>query len=209
MKLLNQVSTANIVQQYHKDYITLTGRPHHYEGCRSASTKRGTRPSTIAMMTGLCHIEASIILRCCFSNKMSERLFLSDQLTVSEHLICRTWDKILTESIIHCRIHIDAPPGFDMLMTSSIIMTSQWARLRLISPASRLFTQSFVQTQIKENIKAPRHWPLRGKFTETNGQLRGKCFHLMTSSWYQTVILIHEKNFICIIRQHRWHFTLI
>ena len=25
-----------------------------------------------------------------------------------------------------------------------------------------MFTQSFVQAQIKENIKAPRHWPLRG-----------------------------------------------
>ena len=24
---------------------------------------------------------------------------------------------------------------------------------------------SFVQAQIKENIKAPRHWPLWGKFT--------------------------------------------
>ena len=31
--------------------------------------------------------------------------------------------------------------------------------------ASRVFTQSFIQTQIKENIKAPRHWPLRGEFT--------------------------------------------
>ena len=28
------------------------------------------------------------------------------------------------------------------------------------SPASRLFTQPFIQTQIKENIKAPHHWPL-------------------------------------------------
>ena len=24
--------------------------------------------------------------------------------------------------------------------------------------------QSFIQTQIKENIKAPRHWPLCGEF---------------------------------------------
>ena len=59
---------------------------------------------------------------------------------------------------------------------------------RLKSPTSRLFTQSFIQTQIKENIKAPRHWPLCGEFTgdgwipRTNGQLRGKCFLLMTSS---------------------------
>ena len=40
----------------------------------------------------------------------------------------------------------------------------------------RLFTQSFIRTQIKENIKAPRHWPLCGEFTgdrwipRTNGQ---------------------------------------
>ena len=55
-----------------------------------------------------------------------------------------------------------------------------------------LFNQSFIQALIKENIKAPRHWPLCGKFTgdrwisRTNGQLRGKCFHFMTSScWFR------------------------
>ena len=31
--------------------------------------------------------------------------------------------------------------------------------------ASRLFTQPFVREYIKENIKAPRHWPLQGEFT--------------------------------------------
>ena len=36
------------------------------------------------------------------------------------------------------------------------------ARYRLKSAASPLFTQPFIQTQIKENIKAPRHWPLGG-----------------------------------------------
>ena len=65
-------------------------------------------------------------------------------------------------------------------------------RWRLKSPASRLFSQPFIQTHIKENIKAPRHWPLCGEFTgdrwipRTNGQKRGKCFHLMTSSWRQS-----------------------
>ena len=38
-----------------------------------------------------------------------------------------------------------------------------------------------IQAQIKENIKAPRHWPLCGEVTGT------KCFHLMTSSWYWNV----------------------
>ena len=38
-------------------------------------------------------------------------------------------------------------------------------RLRLESLASWLFTQPFVQAQIKQNITAPRHWPLWGEFT--------------------------------------------
>ena len=37
--------------------------------------------------------------------------------------------------------------------------------MRLTSLASLLFTQPFVQMQIKENIKAPRHWHLCGEFT--------------------------------------------
>ena len=46
----------------------------------------------------------------------------------------------------------------------------------MASPASPLFTKPFIQAQIKENIKAPRHWPLCGEFTgerwipRTNGQ---------------------------------------
>ena len=62
---------------------------------------------------------------------------------------------------------------------------------RLKSPASRLFTQPFIQVQIKENIKAPLHWPLWGEFTgdrwipRTKGQWRWKCFHLITSPWSQ------------------------
>ena len=46
-----------------------------------------------------------------------------------------------------------------------ITVTSQWARWRLKSPASRLFTQPFIHAQIIEKIKAPRHWPLWGEFT--------------------------------------------
>ena len=74
-----------------------------------------------------------------------------------------------------------------------ITMTSYWVRWGFKSPASRLFTQSFIHTQIKENVKAPRYWPLCGEFTgdrwipRTNGQLRGKCFHLMTSSSEQQI----------------------
>ena len=67
-------------------------------------------------------------------------------------------------------------PGTYEETLTIIIMTSQWARWRLKSPVSPLFTQSFIRAQIKENIKAPRHWPLCGEFTgdrwipRTNGQ---------------------------------------
>ena len=67
-------------------------------------------------------------------------------------------------------------PNAMSLQTQTIAVTSKWARWRLKSPASRLFTQPFIQTKIKENIKAPRHWPLCGEFTgdrwipRTNGQ---------------------------------------
>ena len=43
----------------------------------------------------------------------------------------------------------------------------------------------------QEHFKASRHWPLWGKFTgdrwvpRTKGQYHGKCFHLMTSSWFR------------------------
>ena len=39
------------------------------------------------------------------------------------------------------------------------------ARWRLKAQGSRLFTQRFIQAQVKENIKTPRHWPLWGEFT--------------------------------------------
>ena len=57
-------------------------------------------------------------------------------------------------------------------------------------PHGCLLNRSF-RRKIKENIKAPSHWPLCGEFTgprwipRTNGQERGKCLHLMTSSCIQ------------------------
>ena len=47
----------------------------------------------------------------------------------------------------------------------------------------------------RHSIQITRHWPLCGEFTgdrwlpRTNDQLRGKCFHLMTSSCYNVVFV--------------------
>ena len=60
--------------------------------------------------------------------------------------------------LINCWLHVTRTRK----MTKPITMTSYWERWRLKSPASRFFTQSFNQAQIKENIKAPSHWPLCG-----------------------------------------------
>ena len=53
-----------------------------------------------------------------------------------------------------------------------------------------------VYSSAHKKIKAPRHWSLCGEFTgdrwipRTNGQLRGKCFHLMTSPYYLQGFLV-------------------
>ena len=52
-------------------------------------------------------------------------------------------------------------PVVDHFHYSDVIMRA----MVLKSPASRLFIQPFVQAQIKENIKALRHWPLWWKST--------------------------------------------
>ena len=73
-------------------------------------------------------------------------------------------------------------------------------------------TQPFIQAQIKENIKAPRHWPLCGEFTgdrwipRTNGQSRGKCFHLMMSSCFieSWPIAWEEYPSLYVLHQSLW-----
>ena len=46
------------------------------------------------------------------------------------------------------------------------------------SPASRLFTQAFIRAQIKENIKAPRHWPLYREVTGDQKKTTGNVITL-------------------------------
>ena len=67
---------------------------------------------------------------------------------------------IQTETLRPCWGH-----SYDLANQAIITVASLWVRWRLKSPTTRLFAQSFVHVQIKENIKAPRHWPLWGKFT--------------------------------------------
>ena len=58
-----------------------------------------------------------------------------------------------------------------------------------ITSLTSVYSTVYSGVNKKQNIKAPRHWPLCGEFTgdrwipRTNDQLRRKCFHLMSSSW--------------------------
>ena len=67
------------------------------------------------------------------------------------------------DTLVHINIALLA---LDFAIVSAlaqyITMTSYWERWRLKSPASPLFAPLLVQAKIKENIKAPRHWHLRG-----------------------------------------------
>ena len=61
-------------------------------------------------------------------------------------------------------VSMDIQPSIDFCPIA-ITMTLWWTRWRLKASASRVFTQPFIRAQIKENIKAPRHWPLWEEFT--------------------------------------------
>ena len=54
--------------------------------------------------------------------------------------------------------------------------TLQW-RHNKHDDVSRLFTQAFIRAQIKENIKAPCHWPLCGEFTDDRWIFEPLTFH--------------------------------
>ena len=53
----------------------------------------------------------------------------------------------------------------------------------MASPASPLFTQPFIQAQIKENVKAPCHWPLCGEFTGNSAQMASNAANV--SIWWR------------------------
>ena len=121
-------------------------------------------------------------------------------------------------------IDLQFPLFVDIDVAHIIRVTSSWAPWRLKLPPSRVFAQPFVQTYIKENIKAPRHWPLWGEpmgdlwIPLTRGQRRGKCFLLMTSSciWNLPRVrletqLFYIANFLFVDmiwrQREQWHWA--
>ena len=72
------------------------------------------------------------------------------------------------------------------------------------SPVSRLFTQAFIEAQLKENTKAPRHWPLWGEFTGDRWIPRTKAINAENVSFDDVIMMHWAAAFIFrrIIRSH-------
>ena len=84
------------------------------------------------------------------------------KISEGKKLVLPTPDVVISLSISTL---LAPPPKVNAMFLSFIPVTPQWAQCRLKSPASWLFTQPFIQAQIKETIKASRHWSLCGEFT--------------------------------------------
>ena len=69
-----------------------------------------------------------------------------------------------------------------------ITVTSFWSRWRLKSQAYRLFAQLFIYAHIKENTKAPRHWPLWGESTSGFPSQRASCTENDSIWWRHNVM---------------------
>ena len=84
--------------------------------------------------------------------------------------------------------------------------TLQWRHNgRLKSPASGLFTQPFIQTRIKENIKAPRHWPLCGEFT-SHRWIPHKWPVTRKMFPFDDVIMILQQSYVFCNAYNSWEF---
>ena len=82
-----------------------------------------------------------------------------------------------------------------MLHYKDVIMSEMVSQ---ITTLTSVYSTDYIQVQIKENIKAPHHWPWCGEFTgdwwipRTTDKLYRKSFHLMTSSW----VWSHSSGFL-------------
>ena len=112
------------------------------------------------------------------------------------------------------RSYLDIEYHFNMIHALYILRVVHYSdvimgTMALKSPVSRLFTQPFIQAQIKENTKAPRHWPLCGEFignrwmSHTNGQWRGNV-----SIWWRhhgSISVCFFSWIHCGLRSHWTH----
>ena len=101
----------------------------------------------------------------------------------SERRANAAWS-LLQSHIAHRSVFLISGDHTAIWWNPQVAMVAAWSPSCVTGALrNRLF-----KAQVKENIKAPRHWPLCEEFTgdrwitRTKGQKRGKCFHLVTWS---------------------------
>ena len=135
-----------------------------------------------------------ILLQCCvmWQTVMNLRAkAYSDEITLIG--VCR--DVTLVKVMAWCRqaIRHYLHPCCPYRMIPCGVITDHYNDVIMSAMASQITSLRIVYSIVysganKKNFKASRHWPLCREFTGdrwipcTNGQWRGKCFHLMTSS---------------------------
>ena len=128
--------------------------------CPQINVTAGNKLSLVQVIAW-CHQVTSDYLSRCWPRFMA-------LLCPNELRVLLTQNEILDILIVLTVCHTTWPANHlldDVMAWARITVTSLWARWRIKSPASRFFTQPFIQAQIKENIKAQRHWHLCGEFT--------------------------------------------
>ena len=138
---------------------------------------------------------------------------LSERMMVTHVCLTRrqwvNWESRKTSSRIQAEIKgnfRDTSHGIPRVHYGDVIMTTMASQITSLTVVYSIVYSGADQ----RNIKSPRHWPLYGEFTgdrwipRTNGQFRGKCFHLMTSSWYDALFLLITDHCMWYLIQWNW-----
>ena len=111
--------------------------------------------------------------------------------------------------------------GYVVWHYSDMIMSAMASQITSLTIVWKCLAQPFIQAQIKENIKAPRHWPLCGEFTgEFHAQMASNAIwwrhHVFTTisrgqgshNWHISIIIILISKTAFWQPLHRKYFTL-
>ena len=112
--------------------------------------------------------------------------------------ICSAWMLSITACNV-CYNIVKYPDYFVFVLF--ITVTSWWAQWRLRPPDSRLFIQSFIQTQIKENTKA-RRWPRTGEFP---AQMASDAENV--STWWLHHVWFSNQSSVNSCRWFTFHYS--
>ena len=130
-------------------------------------------------MHGPFHICAT---KCCVVGYLSNALWELWDGSIGETPSVRVPDlQMNCSDLTGMKAYWDSGPHYNDVIMDAI--ASQITSLTIV------YSIVYSDADQRKHQSSASHWPLCGEFTgdrwipRTNGQLHGKCFHLMTSSW--------------------------